>query len=242
MSIVILPTKSIDPPPAPGGLAGVFSPEAVLFGLEGSTGHEIIAKLVRHAVTLGRIPAWAEDDVAGLVERRERLGSTALGKGIAFPHCRSPHTQVFAGVAGFAPTGIPFRVVDAEPVDMFFLILAPPDLPKEFLDVLGRMVAIGRDRTLMLLLRGCQTAEHVSSVLREFDQSSLDDDKAPGSHRVDIQPADGKAASPGDDPSPRRAVSHVPPGRCASGLVEPLGGATRRHRPWIPRPRRRGKP
>src|SRR5262245_3250110 len=124
MSIVVPARKSIDPRPALAGLVEVFPPEAVLFGLRGRTEHEVIAELVRHAVALGRLPAWAEEDVAGLVEDRERPGSTALGNGIAFPHCLSTHTERFAGVAGFLPAGIPFRAIDGEPVDTVFLLLA----------------------------------------------------------------------------------------------------------------------
>jgi PTS system nitrogen regulatory IIA component len=178
MSIVVPARKSMDPRPAPAGLVEVFPPEAILFGLRGRTEHAVIAELVRHAVALRRIPAWAEEDVAGQVEERERLGSTALGNGIAFPHCRSAQTERFVGIAGFSPVGIPFRALDGEPVDTVFLLLAPPDHPKEFFDILGRMVAIGRDRSLRLLLRGCRTAEHVSSFLRELDQPPSDDGKA----------------------------------------------------------------
>jgi PTS system nitrogen regulatory IIA component len=180
--------KLIHPRPALMGLAEVFPPETVLFRLEGRTESDVIAELVRHAVALGRIPRWAEDAVIGLVEERERLGSTALGNGIAFPHCQSAHTEQFIGVAGFASAGIPFRAIDGEPVDTVLLLLAPPDRPGEFFDVLGRMVAIGRDRSLRFLLRGCRTAERVSSFLHELDQVPSEDGKTFRPNRPDVSP------------------------------------------------------
>jgi nitrogen PTS system EIIA component len=183
---IIPPMKLIDPRPAPMGLAEVFPPETILFGLEGRTESAVIAELVRHAVALGRIPRWAEDAVIGLVEERERQGSTALGNGIAFPHCQSAHAEQLVGVAGFARAGIPFRAIDGEPVDTVLLLLAPPDRPEKFFDLLGRMVAIGRDRSLRLLLRGCRTAEHVSSFLQELDQSSSAGGKPPASIRPGV--------------------------------------------------------
>jgi nitrogen PTS system EIIA component len=168
------------------GLTVVFPPEAVLLGLAGRNERDVVAELVRHAVDLGRIPAGAEDDVIGLVEERERLGSTALGNGIAFPHCRSAHTEQFVGIAGFARAGIPFRAIDGKPVDMIFLLLAPTDRSEKFFDILGRMVAIGRDRSLRFRLRGCRNAEHVSSFLQQLDQVPTDDAKTRRSSRPDV--------------------------------------------------------
>ena len=172
----------------PIGLTSVYPPEAVLLGLAGRTECDVVAELVRHAVALGRIPAWAEDDVIELVEERERLGSRALGNDIAFPHCRSSHTEQFVGIAGFAHAGIPFQTIDGKPVDMVFLLLAPTDRSEKFFDVLGRMVAIGRDRSLCFLLRGCRNAEHVSSFLQQLDQVPSDDAKTRRTSRPDVSP------------------------------------------------------
>jgi nitrogen PTS system EIIA component len=151
-------------------LAEVFPPEAILVGIEGRTKVKVIEKLVRHAVALEYVPQSAEEALVRFCREREEMGTTALGNGIAFPHCRSSFAARFVGVAGLLNSRIPFDAVDAEPVDSVFLVLAPRDQRERFFEILGRLVAIGRDKSLGVLLRGCRTAEHVSSFLQELDQ------------------------------------------------------------------------
>jgi len=115
-----------------------------------------------------------------LLQEREDLGTTALGNGIAFPHCKSNLTDRFVGVAGFLNSRVPFDAIDGDPVDSVFLVLAPQDQRERFVEILGRLVAIGRDKRLGTLLRGCRTAEHVSSFLDELDQSVRDDVRGAG--------------------------------------------------------------
>ena len=169
------------------GLADVFPPEAILCGLTGRTERDVIAELVRHAVALGRIPAWTEGDVICLLEERECVGSTALGNGIAFPHCRSAHTEQFVGVAGFGHANIPFRAIDGEPVDVIFLLLAPTDRADKFLDILGRLVVIGRDRRASGRFSGAAEPPNTS---RHSSRSSINcllmTERCPGTSRPDV--------------------------------------------------------
>ena len=154
-------------------LAEIFAPEAILVGMEGRTKVKVIEKLIRHAAELDYVPQSAEKALVRFCREREEMGTTALGNGIAFPHCRSSFAEHFVGVAGFLNSRIPFDAVDAEPVDCVFLVLAPSDQRERFFEVLGRLVAIGRDKSLGVLLRGCRTAEHVSSFLEELDQPGI---------------------------------------------------------------------
>jgi PTS system nitrogen regulatory IIA component len=121
-------------------------------------------------VTLGYLGRQEEAPTIEAILEREELGSTALGHGIALPHCQCRSLNRFVGVAGFLNRGVPFDATDGEPVDKVFLTLAPSVSPDHSFDVLGRLVAIGRDKSLRLLLGGCQTAEHISAFLDELDQ------------------------------------------------------------------------
>lgn len=163
--------SSVSATRAPMRLAEIFPPEAILMDLGHTSKASVIEHLVGHAAALGHVPWTAKDALVRLVLEREGLGTTALGNGIAFPHCKSGFTERFVGVAGFLSPAIPFDAVDAEAVDSVFLILAPRERQERFLDILARLVAIGRDKSLGLLLRGCRTPEHVASFLQELDQS-----------------------------------------------------------------------
>lgn len=168
-----MPITPLGMPRSPLMLAEIFPPEAILMGIEDRSKESVIEHLVRHAVALGHVPNSAEGALVRSIQDRERLGTTALGNGISFPHCRSRFAERFVGVAGFLTSRIPFDALDAEPVDSVFLILAPEDQRERFLEILGRLVAIGRDKSLGVLLRGCRTPNHVSSFLQELDQQDL---------------------------------------------------------------------
>jgi PTS system nitrogen regulatory IIA component len=159
-----------DPGPPLPGLASIFPPQAIVVGLRGRGKAEVIAELAHHLVRLGQISEVEAAAAVGDVLAREKRAATAPSHGIAFPHCRCPFTQEFVGALGIEPGGVPFGAADGEPVDAVFLILAPPGRPEELYDLLGRITALGRDKSRRYQLRGCRTPEAVSHLLQELDR------------------------------------------------------------------------
>lgn len=153
------------------GLAEIFPPEAIVVGLVQRTKRGVVEEMVHHLVELGQLTEGNEKSVVASVLAREKMGSTALGNGIAFPHCRSSVTQKFTGVLGLDPRGISFDAVDGESVHSIFLLLAPLDGREKHYEILGRITAIGKDKGRRLKLRGCRTAESVYDFLQELDRS-----------------------------------------------------------------------
>jgi PTS system nitrogen regulatory IIA component len=168
LEIAMQATRSVS---APVGLAEIFPPEAIVIGLVQRTKRGVVEELVHHLVELGNLAEGEEKIVVESVLAREKMGSTALGNGIAFPHCRSSVTERFVGVLGVDPRGIPFDAVDGEPVQSIFLLLAPLDGREKHYEVLGRITAIGKDKGRRVQLRGCRTAEAVHAFLEELDRS-----------------------------------------------------------------------
>jgi PTS system nitrogen regulatory IIA component len=77
---------------------------------------------------------------------RESLGSTAIGKGVAFPHGRTLAVRDLSIVFARSAPGIDFDSVDKKPTHVFFLIIAPPqDRDNLYLQVLGRVVDLIKD-------------------------------------------------------------------------------------------------
>jgi mannitol/fructose-specific phosphotransferase system IIA component (Ntr-type) len=163
------------PPPR---LSELFPPEAIRIGLAQRSKAAVIEALVHHAVVLGYLSQHEEPRIVARILARESLASTALGHGIAMPHCQWDALDRFIGVAGLLRQGIPFDAADGQPVDGVFLTLAPADHAELSFEVLGRLVAVGRNSSLRLLLRECQTAEQVFAFLQEIDRPAaghLDD-------------------------------------------------------------------
>ena len=151
-------------------LAEIFPAEAIVVGLVQRTKHGVVEELVHHLVELGNLVEREEKAVLESILAREKLGSTALGNGIAFPHCRSSLTEKFIGVLGLDSRGVPFDAVDGEPVHSIFLFLAPLDGREKHYDVLGRITAIGKDKGRRVQLWGCRTPKAAHDSLQAFDR------------------------------------------------------------------------
>ena len=123
-------------------LSEFFTPGAVQLDLDASSRDETIAHLVdalqldpRHRATLLKVLA-----------RREQLGTTGMGRGIAIPHCRSlavPRVRIaYARVA----TPLEWDALDGKPVRHVFLIAAPPvEVANQYLPVLGHLAQFAKD-------------------------------------------------------------------------------------------------
>lgn len=77
---------------------------------------------------------------AKLIER-ERLGTTAVGHGIAIPHCRLPECTEITGALFQFPEGIEFDSFDDQPVHILFVLLVPQAEVDEHLKVLAMLAA-----------------------------------------------------------------------------------------------------
>lgn len=149
-------------------LSEIFPPSAILLGLKGRTKSEVIEELVAHLVAQGVLPPRHSGKVIQAIRLREDLSSTALGNGLATPHCRTHLVERLTGVVGIAPGGIPFDALDGKQVIGVFLLLVPWAARDQHFEVLGRITAIGRDKGTRTQLFGCQTPESVYRHLLQW--------------------------------------------------------------------------
>jgi mannitol/fructose-specific phosphotransferase system IIA component (Ntr-type) len=81
-----------------------------------------------------------------MLKRRENLGSTGIGRGIAIPHCRSLVVAKLRVAFGRKLEGIDFRAIDDKPVHYLFLIVAPPlEVSNQYLPVLGKIAQFAKE-------------------------------------------------------------------------------------------------
>ena len=103
-----------------------------------------------------------------MLRQREALGSTGIGKGVAIPHGRSLAVSEMVVLFARSKKGVAFDAVDEKPVQLFFLIVAPPnDRANRYLPFLGKLVEILKDKDNREKLLGAGDFEDVAEVLRE---------------------------------------------------------------------------
>jgi len=126
---------------------------------------EMAARLeARHAPGL-------DDTLLEKLLKREELGTTAIGKGVAVPHCRAKGLKVPALLLGLSQDGVAFDAVDGKPSHVFFLLVSPEDNPGAGLRLLAAIAGlVRRSRGLSSKLIKAPTPEAIIGVLRAEEE------------------------------------------------------------------------
>jgi mannitol/fructose-specific phosphotransferase system IIA component (Ntr-type) len=116
-------------------LSAATAPDLVFPRLAVASPSEALAELARGLA--GAVPALREEALRRGFEEREALGSTALGGGLAVPHCKAGGISAAILAVARAPQGIDFGAPDGEPVRVFFAVVSPAQAPGAHLQLLA---------------------------------------------------------------------------------------------------------
>jgi len=116
-------------------LSELTAPELIFPDLAGGDGESILRELTAKLAALGRVRK-PERLLAALCER-EAIGSTALGKGVAIPHCRVAGLSKLLVAVGLSRQGVDFAAEDGAPVRAFFVVISPQREAAEHLHCLA---------------------------------------------------------------------------------------------------------
>ncbi len=148
-------------------LRDFFSADAVKIDLESSAKDGILKELI----SLLGLDEKSETMLFKIVKRRENLGSTGIGRGIAIPHCRSLVVQRLRVAFGHRGEGVDFKAIDDKPVYNFFLIVAPPlEVSNQYLPVLGKIAQFAKEPDVPERLARLQSAEEFLKLLEEKER------------------------------------------------------------------------
>lgn len=138
---------------------------ALVHDLTASTKEEAIRALVGKLVESGKAQAQDADDICRAIMKRETLGSTAIGNGVAIPHARHVSVQSLIGTVGVVPSGMPFESKDGKPVFVLVLIVSPHDRPGDHLRALENVSAALRDLSFVDKLKSAKTPDELAGLL-----------------------------------------------------------------------------
>jgi mannitol/fructose-specific phosphotransferase system IIA component (Ntr-type) len=145
-------------------LRDFLDPAAVSLSLQAATKDAVLDELVG---LLG-VDERSAHQLSLLLKRREQLGSTGMGRGIAIPHCRSLSVARLRLAFGLHPAGLEYDAIDHRPVHAFFLIVAPPnEISNQYLPVLGRIAQFAQAPEVPERLRLLQTSEELFQLFEQ---------------------------------------------------------------------------
>ena len=142
----------------------MLSDDAFLINFDGTSKKQVLEELSKLAeIKLGINSRILVENLT----KREKLGSTAVGNGIAIPHTNvfnidKPHVFVSTLV-----NGLDFNSTDDIPVDIIFLLVAPNDQGSEHLQALALISRLLRNKELTTKLRGCKSSESALAVISQ---------------------------------------------------------------------------
>ncbi len=108
--------------------------------------------------------AGPEETVKAIL-KRELLGSTGIGRGVAIPHAKQPGIDKLIGTMAISKAGVPFESLDGEPVFVLVMLISPQDRPGDHLRALENVSRCLRDDSFVKALRQAQTADEVWKIL-----------------------------------------------------------------------------
>lgn len=143
-------------------LTDLVAANAILPALKANNKKKVIQELAARAAEL---TGQSERTILEILLQREKLGSTAVGNGVAIPHGKLAKLGRLFGLFARLERPVDFEALDGQPVDLVFLLLAPESAGADHLKALARVARLLRDPEIARKLRDSRDADALYAVL-----------------------------------------------------------------------------
>lgn len=148
-------------------------PEAIIPDLKVNSKEAAIQEMVAGLKNSGTIKPEDEAGIVAAILKREELGSTGIGNGVAVPHTKHPSVDRLVATVALSKEGVDFASLDGESVYILFLLVSPPDRPGDHLRGLENISRHLRNQNFCKFLRQSRSKEDILELLREADNNEL---------------------------------------------------------------------
>lgn|GEM_PF-379293 len=107
---------------------------------------------------------------------REGLESTAIGRGVALPHCRTNLVDFPIVMIGWSRKGVDFESPDGKPVHLIIMVLVPQSSNVPWLDLIGDIMRVIRNDTFIRAVSAARTPEEVLQAVSDIEQGKAQPD------------------------------------------------------------------
>jgi len=153
--------------------ADFISTKAIRAELTSGDKESVISELVQSLMDSGDVNPDERDDIVAAILKREELGSTGIGRGVAVPHTKHPSVQKLVGTVGVSADGVDFNSLDGEKVQLFFLLVSPPERPGDHLRALENVSCQLRDDSFCRFLKQAKSTDEIQQLLEEADNNQF---------------------------------------------------------------------
>ncbi len=149
------------------------SREAIRTNIEVDSKEQVIRAMAAALLESGKIAEDQHESIVEAILKREELGSTGIGRGVAVPHTKHPSVSELVGTVAVSEEGVDFDSLDGEKVHLLFLLVSPPDRPGDHLRALENISRQLRDDTFCRFLKQSKTSDDVWTLLEEADNNQF---------------------------------------------------------------------
>lgn len=153
--------------------ADFVSREAIRAELTAEDKEGVIREMVQALLDASKIAESEYESIVRSVMKREELGSTGIGRGVAVPHTKHASIDRLVGTVAVSGEGVDFASLDGEKVHLFFLLISPHDRPTDHLRALENVSRQLRDETFCKFLKQAKSAEDILQLLDEADNNQF---------------------------------------------------------------------
>ncbi|MBI3466377.1 MAG: PTS sugar transporter subunit IIA [Planctomycetes bacterium] len=149
------------------------SREAIRANLAADDKEGVIREMTQALLKANRLAPDEFESIVKAIMKREELGSTGIGRGVAVPHTKHPSVETLVGTVGVSNEGVDFDSLDGEKVQLLFVLISPPDRPGDHLRALESISRQLRDDTFCRFLKQAKSADEIWQLLEEADNNQF---------------------------------------------------------------------
>src|SRR5882724_3484830 len=146
--------------------------EAIGPELSATTKEGVIREMVGDLRAAGYFKGGEPEDIVKQIMKRELLGSTGIGRGVAIPHTKHTSVDKLVGTVAVSKAGVAFESLDGEPVHVLVMLISPQDRPGDHLRALENVSRSLKDDAFVRALREAPSADAVWALLSTPERSS----------------------------------------------------------------------
>jgi PTS system nitrogen regulatory IIA component len=143
-------------------ISDLLAPADVMIDVRGVNKGQLLQEFATRAAASLGLPV---EQIASYLLKREQLGSTGIGKGVAIPHARLPDLQRPHGLFAKLKQPIEFDAIDGQAVDILFVLLLPAATENEALAALALVARTLRSLETLARLRAAKTSSELYSAI-----------------------------------------------------------------------------
>lgn len=149
-------------------ITDILSPDAIVTELNSTTKAEVLEELSKVMERVSGLQL--KEQLIRALEERERLGTTGIGDGVAIPHGKLKDVKVMMAAFGRSKRGLDFQSIDGKPAHIFFLLVAPEEMPGPHLKALARISRLLKEPSRRKALMEAGTKEDIYRLISEGDE------------------------------------------------------------------------